>query len=176
MSGCTLSCEWCDTKYHDTVYFDLNPVTLNNYLSDKFPAYRHVPIVFTGGEPMLQYAEIYTFIQMYELNCYVETNGTLNSFKNQANLIDWITCSPKNGEMPKISEVDELKVVWDSGPKVTKERLDLYELWAAEHHVRALYLQPCFGKDNLEEVIQIIEEREGMWKLSVQLHKMINIS
>lgn len=94
LSGCTLSCKWCDTTYHvngkemsiDEI-FDI-VVNINSH-----------HIVFTGGEPLLQQDEIYKLIQKLGKEYYysIETNGTVMPKWHMLENINHFACSPKLG-------------------------------------------------------------------------------
>ena len=86
LSGCNLSCPFCDTDHGEGILMEWNEMVDD---IKKYPA-RHV--VITGGEPTLQLTE--GFVELLHDSGYfvqIETNGTLLAPRN----IDWITCFPK---------------------------------------------------------------------------------
>ncbi len=176
LTGCNLSCEWCDTKYHTEVKMSFTPIELNMYLKKEFGEINILyPIVFTGGEPLLQYKDIVTFSKLESRRLFVETNGTIDPFSDAENVFNWITCSPKNGKLPNIGICNELKVVVDSdfGP----DELAQYTAWAEQRGINHLYLQPCAGNDSsLARTIALVTESFGKWRLGLQTHKLINIA
>ena len=77
--------------------------------------------------------------------------------------IDWVTCSPK-GTPLRLAHMDEVKVVY------TGQDLTEYAGLKATWH----FLQPCSCR-NTQEVVEYIL-RHPQWRLSLQTHKLINIS
>ena len=102
MSGCNKHCAYCDTSYHVDVKLKLTPLEL----ADKIIKHDIKIVVWTGGEPMLQYELIQKTIiclvnQKYFFSHHLETNGTI---LNELLLnFDYICFSPKN--------LDELKTI-----------------------------------------------------------------
>ena len=76
LSGCNLSCNFCDTKYHkDGKEMSDNELEdiVNNFLKR---GVRHITV--TGGEPVLQEKELSSFLSVFEdCKLSLETNGTL---------------------------------------------------------------------------------------------------
>ncbi|MFN3660476.1 MAG: radical SAM protein, partial [Brevinematales bacterium] len=91
LSGCNLRCQYCDTPaaIHPSpfcrIYLPHNEITLQNPLSvDKvatlLQSFSGYWLSFTGGEPLLQYKEIESFLQLApHFRFWIETNGTLFS-------------------------------------------------------------------------------------------------
>jgi organic radical activating enzyme len=151
-SGCNLQCNFCDTEHESGMEMSKEDILsqIENYPT------KH--IVFTGGEPSLFMDA--AFIQFFRNAGYfiqVETNGTNFLPPN----VDWITCSPKENLL--LSEANELKVVY------TGQDLHPYIHFKAT----CKYLQPC-SMQNTNEVIDYIKLHPE-WRLSVQLHKLLNI-
>ncbi len=168
LAGCNLQCPFCDTSHSA---FNLMEERDIAELVEKAPS-RHV--VITGGEPTIQLTlpllralkETGAFIQ-------IETNGTLALPAGAAELIDWITCSPKLPEPPAIDRIDELKVVY-TGTDVEPM------LAIALTHPECRYLQPC-DTGNPDRNAEIIRsaisyiKQHPQWKLSLQTHKLLSI-
>lgn len=133
-------------------------------------------VVLTGGEPSLWIDEEFV-AGLKRLGKYisVETNGTHSLPSN----IDWITLSPKAGMTPGgekivIPRADEIKVV-NAG-----QELDPYFDMAQRDSETLMYLQPCYVEDAKERQRIIVDtiskvKRDPRWRLSVQLHRMLNI-
>ncbi len=190
LSGCNLSCEWCDTKGHEKVNLELSPAQLYVYIEENFQISKPQVVTFTGGEPLIQAELIYVFAKLWALQpngrICIETNGSLPFAPSHFAQQPWITCSPKVYNR-KISFpsfcVNEIKlVVSEEVKKFYKGRCfgnvlnDIFigGSTKAVHY----YLQPCAdpksGESNIKEVIQLVKENPR-WKLSLQTHKMINI-
>lgn len=151
-SGCNLACDFCDTVHHDGHYMSQDEILSQ---ITRYPS-RH--LILTGGEPSLFVDS--GFIRFFKQAGYfiqIETNGT-NLLPDG---IDWITCSPKENLV--LQQADELKVVYRG------QDLHVYDAFRASHR----YLQPC-SLQNTAEVIAYIQAHPE-WKLSVQLHKLLNI-
>ncbi|HPR41911.1 MAG TPA: 7-carboxy-7-deazaguanine synthase QueE [Candidatus Methanofastidiosa archaeon] len=75
LSGCNLSCEWCDTKYAQDVGRDMKV----DEVADAIEKCEFEYVCWTGGEPLLQADEIMSVVKRtaHKRHC-LETNGTLN--------------------------------------------------------------------------------------------------
>lgn len=123
-------------------------------------------VVFTGGEPLLQLDE--PLVQSCHAEGFevgVETNGTLPCPSG----VDWICVSPKAGAPLVQRRGDELKVVYP------QTGLDLDEL--AELDFPVLSLQPRDGPGADEHTRSCVHYclANPRWRLSLQLHKLLNI-
>ncbi len=170
LSGCNLTCDFCDTKHYDGATMAEAEIIAE---VKKYPA-RHV--VITGGEPTLQLTP--TLVNaLHEAGKFVqiETNGTRPLTDGLDFLIDWVTVSPKYGNTPNIQRIDELKVVYDMSHPEHVSKLEQVEA----RYINAYYLQPCdrnseYNKLNLASCLKYIMEHPK-WKLSLQTHKMLNL-
>ncbi len=155
-AGCNESCSFCDTDF--SPHFTL---TQDEILSQvlHYPA---THVILTGGEPTLQLTQdIVDALHDHNKILHLETNG-VNPL--DVNGIDWITVSPKQpGEGWRIRKGDELKVIFQgqSLKQYTESQFDYY------------YLQPC-SMENIEETIEQIKQYP-IWKLSLQIHKILDI-
>lgn len=80
LTGCNLSCPWCDTKEKiNTTNVVIEDLAQLKELLEQSPNVKN--IVVTGGEPMLKQKSLIPYLQWctYEGNYYVEieTNGTI---------------------------------------------------------------------------------------------------
>ncbi len=151
-SGCNLSCDFCDTQHQE------GEIMSREEILEKISLYPSKHLIFTGGEPGLFIDA--GFVQFFKNAGYfiqIETNGTCRLPKN----IDWITCSPKENLL--LEEADELKVIY------TGQDLSVFKNFNAS----CRYLQPCSMK-NTEKVVDYIK-LHPQWRLSVQLHKLLDI-
>ena len=77
-SGCNLECSYCDTPLSKNPdYGDLFSTeelfnSIDNLITPDFHS-----ISFTGGEPLLHADFIKEFLEEYNFNCLLETNGSL---------------------------------------------------------------------------------------------------
>ncbi|MBR1516855.1 MAG: radical SAM protein [Bacteroidales bacterium] len=161
-SGCNLRCPFCDTDFED-----YRPMSVADIL-DAIAPYPSRFAVLTGGEPSLQVDTL--LVEVLHSRGYriaVETNGTHLLPPG----IDWVTLSPKSDATLAIHEADELKVVY-TGQNV--------EHYYQSIKVRHYFLQPCSQTvdgsrtDNAPAVIDYCL-RHPHWRLSLQVHKLLNI-
>ncbi len=131
-------------------------------------------VVITGGEPSLQLTEsLVSALHGKGRMVAVETNGTLPLPPN----VDWITLSPKDlflGDEAKVTltAVNEIKLLFDG-----EHEPSLYPGVSCSH---ARFLQPCDTGDpvrNNEIIGKTIEyiKRDPRWRISLQIHKILNI-
>jgi organic radical activating enzyme len=168
LSNCNKNCSFCDTDWDKGT-----EMTVEEILTEA-QRYSSKMIIWTGGEPTLQLtAEILNeFKNFYQA---IETNGT-NPVPYG---IDYISCSPKVGINTlnrNFDSVDEFRypvVVGDKIPSVD-------ELPLATNY----FLSPIFvgeekkhleiNKRNLDYCLLLIQQ-DPRWRLSVQLHKLLNV-
>lgn len=159
-SGCNLKCPFCDTDH-----YGFREMSEDDIVAEvaRYPA-GHV--VFTGGEPALQLTA--TLVdRMHSMGVFVqvETNGTVALPSN----VDWVTCSPK--DRPVVySRVNELKVLFHG----LDGDMSRYEAIKADDY----RLQPCDTGDPSRNAGLIAGAEEfvkahPLWRLSVQLHKLL---
>lgn len=153
-SGCNRHCDFCDTDF--SKFADMTEDEIVNKIS-RFPS-RH--LVVTGGEPTLQLdADLIRALKAARFFIQIETNGS-NPIPTG---VDWVTCSPKEAPW-QIDRIDELKIVY-RGQDV--------EMIAGLLPSPRLFLQPCSCKNTQETVEYIL--RHPHWRLSLQIHKLIDI-
>ena len=168
LAGCNLRCPFCDTDHQ-------HGVEMSEELAAEATARWATPlVVVTGGEPALQMTgTLVEALHSRGKRVAVETNGTLPLPMG----VDWVTLSPKDiflGEAarPVLTSADELKVVFD-GVHIphSYSNIDI-------RHAR--YLQPCDTGDarrNRDIAAATVEyiKAHPEWRLSLQLHKVLNI-
>ena len=168
LSGCNLRCPFCDTQHeYGTEMTDEEIVAEVR----RYPARN---VVITGGEPSLQLTKSLVKL-LHEDSRWVavETNGTHSLPGN----VDWITLSPKDSWLgddarPRLRTVDEIKFVFDG-----EHEPDEYARIMSTH---GRFLQPCDTGDagrNAELVQRAVEycKAHPQWRLSLQIHKILNI-
>lgn len=168
LSGCNLQCPFCDTQHESGVEMSDAEIVA------KVASYPARLVVITGGEPSLQLTKsLVDALHQEDKFVAVETNGTHRLPSN----VDWITLSPKdlflgNEAKVELSIVDEIKVIYDG-----EHEPHMYSEIMCTH---ARFLQPCDTGDaarNAEIVNSAVEyiKRDPRWKLSLQIHKILNI-
>jgi 7-carboxy-7-deazaguanine synthase len=165
-------CKFCDTDFvgHDGPgggrYATANDVSTK--IASLWPSGVSVSpfVVCTGGEPLLQVDD--ALVESFHEEGFevaVETNGT----RLPPEGIDWICVSPKAGAETALKQGHELKLIFP------QDGIDPEELlgWSFEH----FYLQPMDGEEietNVEKTIQYCFDHP-QWRLSLQIHKLLNI-
>ena len=176
LSGCNMNCSFCDTDWSPG-----KDMSIKEIISE-ISRYKCTWIVWTGGEPTLQLTD--EIIKQFPLKYLhaIETNGS-NPVPDS---IDYIACSPKvsNEILNKnFNYIDELRYAVDiltpeGLENVTKLReTKINDLPDAKHY----YLSPVFvakKKDkisplNVLSCLGLIKENP-IWKLSIQVHKLID--
>ena len=170
LSGCNLRCPFCDTQH------DSGSVMSEEDIVETVKQYPARHLVITGGEPSLQLTEsLVGALHADGRYVAVETNGTRMLPPN----VDWITLSPKSayveGAEVVLTRADEIKVVYD-GIHDPYSQLSTFNPQPSTH----LFLQPCDTGDaakNRQITAAAVEyvKRHPEWRLSLQIHKLLNI-
>ena len=167
LSGCNLRCPFCDTHHDEGVEMD------DAAIVRAIEAWPASLVVVTGGEPALQLtATLVDAIHRAGRRVAVETNGTLPLPPN----VDWVTLSPKDSWLgpqatPVLRRADELKLLFDG-----VHAPDPYRHIVVGHRC----LQPVDTGDpvrNAQIIAATVEyvKQHPEWRLSLQIHKILNI-
>ncbi len=169
IGGCDVGCHWCDVK--ESWDATIHPLTEIDSIVEIAAKYAKT-IVLTGGEPLMWNLD-YLTSELKNKGCsiHIETSGAY-SMSGQFN---WICLSPKKNKLPlpKIYEVaDELKVI------IHNQNDFLFaEEQAAKVQVNCeLYLQPEWSKREtiMPNIVDYVMQNPK-WKVSLQVHKYLNI-
>jgi 7-carboxy-7-deazaguanine synthase len=170
LGGCDVGCVWCDVK--DSWNADAHPVISVSEITDRVKASGTPVAVITGGEPLMyDMTQLTASLQHVGIRTHLETSGVYQVTGSW----DWICFSPKKFKAPHPSifpAADELKVI-------VYNQSDFE--WAEKHaelvgdHCE-LFLQPEWSREK-EMVPLIIEyvKLHARWKISLQIHKYMNI-
>lgn len=123
-------------------------------------------VVCTGGEPALQIdAELISTFHENGFTVAIETNGTIELPEG----IDWICMSPKAGTDIIIKKGHELKLIYP--------QKGIHPNDVAHFDFDHFYLQPMDDPALIENRIKTINycKNNPKWKLSLQIHKVLNI-
>lgn len=168
LSNCNKNCSFCDTDWDKGT-----DMTIDEVLTE-VQKYTTNMIIWTGGEPTLQLTDeiLNVFKGYYHA---IETNGT-NPVPAG---IDYISCSPKvETEILKrnFKSVDEFRYPVVAGDQIPS----IDELPIASNY----FLSPIFvgevkkrleiNRKNLDYCLAVIQQ-DPRWRLSVQLHKLLNV-
>ena len=170
LAGCDVGCVWCDVK--DSWDAAAHPLVEVAVMSDRAHASGSKIAVVTGGEPAMYDLSVLTdALATSGLRRHIETSGVYPITGSW----DWICFSPKKFKTPhptSFERADELKVVvYNKSDIAWAERLSA--------NVRSgchLFLQPEWSveKEVLPLIISYIKENPK-WKISLQVHKYMNI-
>jgi 7-carboxy-7-deazaguanine synthase len=170
LAGCDVGCVWCDVK-------DSWDSTRHPLVSVEDMALRAVSsgakiVVVTGGEPAMYDLETLTArLAMHGLRTHIETSGVYPL----TGTWDWVCFSPKKFKEPHVSvydRADELKIIVFNESDFA---------WAEKFADKVrpgceLFLQPEWSKE--KEMLPLIIDyvkRNPQWKVSLQIHKYMNI-
>lgn len=195
LQGCPVGCPWCDTKHtweldaeHQVsaeamlAKTTASPSWANLTAQDiatllQRPQFTANHVVITGGEPaMYDLRPLAALLEAAGMRLQIETSGT---FAIQTSAATWVTVSPKL-DMPGgylvrpdcMQRADEIKY-----PIAMQKHLDAFDKLLqtcppSPHAIIAL--QPISQRPRATELaIKVCQQRN--WRLSVQLHKYLNI-
>jgi len=170
LGGCDVGCVWCDVK--ESWDADAHPkVSVSEIVMRAQDSGTEI-VVITGGEPAMYDLSLLTKeLKKEGLRTHMETSGAYPL----TGTWDWVCFSPKKFKAPDASiypVADELKVI-------VYHKSDLN--WAKEFAALVkpeceLYLQPEWSKE--KEMLPLIIEyvkSNPQWKVSLQIHKYMNI-
>jgi 7-carboxy-7-deazaguanine synthase len=170
LGGCEVRCVWCDVKDSWDVNAHAKVKVSDIALRAKTSGAEIV--VVTGGEPTMHNLSALTSeLKALGLKTHIESSGAYPLTGEW----DWVCFSPKKFKAPHptfASHANELKVV-------IFHKKDFE--WAIEYaaNVKAnceLYLQPEWSKEKemLPLIIDFVKANPR-WKISLQVHKYMNI-
>ncbi len=188
LQGCDVGCPWCDTKEtwllnpaYSRSEFDLNTEptyswqdsrAIGDHLRERFPSFKWVLI--SGGEPA-QYdlSALTELLHDRGLRVSLETSGT----EQIRGHFDWVTVSPKI-DMPggkqiepgALTRADEIKMV--IGKPADIARLD--KLLEQNNLGATICLQPVSQSLKATQLCLETVQARG-WRLSIQVHKYLNL-
>jgi len=170
LGGCDVGCVWCDVK--DSWDVTKHPMVSIEEIVAKASSHPGRLAVVTGGEPLMHHLDALTdalHAAGFETN--IETSGSSPLSGNW----DWICLSPKKFKAPLdevIVKAHELKVV-----VFNKHDFEWAEKYAALVNPSCkLYLQPEWDKAaEMTPLILAYIQANPQWRLSLQVHKYLNI-
>ncbi len=169
IGGCDVGCHWCDVK--ESWNADLHPATDTDTIVQNALQYPDT-VVVTGGEP-LQWNMDYLTAALHKerFKIHIETSGSTELTGEW----DWICLSPKPQKLPHpgiYPKADELKVI-------IRSKQDFVFAEAQAKKVSAtceLYLQPEWSvRKKMIPFITDYVMAHPKWKVSIQMHKYLNI-
>lgn len=170
LGGCDVGCVWCDVKESwDATAHPLTPVTK---IVEKVSQSGSPVAVITGGEPLMyDLTALTSSLKEAGIRTHIETSGVYPV----SGVWDWICFSPKKFKSPDPTVAhmaNELKIiVYNSSDFEWAERFASLVNDRCE-----LFLQPEWSKE--KEMVPLIVEyvkANPRWKISLQIHKYMNI-
>jgi organic radical activating enzyme len=170
LGGCDVGCVWCDVK--ESWDASLHPpVEVDAIVSYAVDAKSPIAVI-TGGEPaMYNLGDLTSALHRSGVRTHIETSGVYELTGEW----DWICFSPKKFKAPNpsvASTAHELKVI-------VYNKSDFE--WAEQHAAAVnseckLFLQPEWSreKEMLPFIIEYVKQNPR-WKISLQVHKYMNI-
>ncbi len=171
LAYCNLDCPYCDTDFHTYTERSLEEI------AQEIAIYPTHNILWTGGEPTLHLtADIVAYFHQLGYRQSIETNGTRPVPKG----MDYVTCSAKP---------EAFDLLWENFPQGVDEwRFPFGVNSPQPPDVRSLpparfyALSPIYAPGEaisappqaLEECIMYIKQHP-IWRLSIQMHKLIGI-
>lgn len=180
LSGCNLSCPWCDTRY--AASSDNGSEMSIEEVMERVRELGADLVEVTGGEPLLQEESIELMRRLCEAGCKVmlETNGTLDITHVDPRVIVIMDIkAPSSGHADTnrwenidiIQDNDEIKVI-------ISDRAD-YD-WAKETLTKRKIIgryrvtfSPVYGSIDYKTLAEWLLEDRLPVKMGFQLHKMI---
>lgn len=171
LAGCDVGCVWCDVKEswdaHKHPSYSIDQII--SFVKKTMPS---GIVVITGGEPLMHNLTSLTqSLRLAGYRCHIETSGA----HQLSGSWDWICVSPKKFKAPLaqvLQHANELKVV-----VFNQSDFD----WAEKHATPTpssckLFLQPEWDKrEKLHAPIIEYIQQHPQWRLSLQVHKYLNI-
>jgi 7-carboxy-7-deazaguanine synthase len=170
LGGCDVGCVWCDVK--ESWDASAHPLWHVDAIIEKAKESGSEMVVITGGEPVMYDLSVMTKrLRHLGLRTHIETSGVYPI----TGTWDWICFSPKKFKNPDPSiftQADELKII-------VFNKSDF--AWAEEFASKVrpachLFLQPEWSKEKemLPSIIEYVKANPK-WKVSLQIHKYMNI-
>jgi len=170
LGGCDVGCVWCDVK--ESWDASAHPLVSIEEIVKRVKSSGSEIVVITGGEPAMYDLTLLTGeLKKAGLRTNIETSGAYKL----TGTWDWVCFSPKKFKAPDPSvyaHANELKVI-------VYNKSDFN--WAEEFGALVnssceLFLQPEWSKE--KEMLPLIIEyvkNHPQWKVSLQIHKYMNI-
>lgn len=170
LGGCDVGCVWCDVK--ESWDAGIHPVTTVEEIIAKIKTSTTEIVIVTGGEPALyDLTHLTKRLKAENLRTHIETSGVYPLTGDW----DWICFSPKKFKAPHpaiYETANELKVV-------TYNQSDFE--WAEKHAAMVnseceLFLQPEWSREKeMVPKITAYIKTNPQWKISLQIHKYMNV-
>jgi len=170
LAGCDVGCVWCDVR--DSWDANAHPLLNVGEITARVKETNTPIVVVTGGEPaMYDLTALTSLLKKEGYRTHIETSGAYPL----KGTWDWVCFSPKKFKAPDPSvyaQADELKII-----VYNKSDFEWAEAFAGKVSAGCmLYLQPEWSreKEMLPLIIDYVKDNP-QWKISLQIHKYMNI-
>lgn len=170
LGGCDVGCVWCDVK--DSWDASKHPHRTIQSLVNEATSHPSPLVIITGGEPLLHPLDALTnALKEAGKQVHLETSGS----SPLSGSFDWICVSPKKfkAPLPEVLRVaNELKVI-----VFNRHDLTWGESFQTQVPATCLgFLQPEWDqRDTVTALIIAYIEQNPKWRLSLQIHKYVQI-
>lgn len=170
LGGCDVQCPWCDVKesWEVDAHSKFSVEEIVSWVKEAEAKL----VVITGGEPsMHDLIPLTAALHAEAIQVNIET-AACYPMRGQ---FDWITISPKRYKLPlseNMLKAHELKMIINH-----RNDFRFAEEYAAQVSPQCkLYLQPEWEQEEelLPLIIEYVKEHQ-QWKISLQVHKYMNI-
>ena len=170
LAGCDVGCVWCDVKESWEVSEE-QQIEISAIVNSVLGSGAKLAVI-TGGEPaMYNLEELTSSLHAKGIQTNIETSGAYPLTGEW----DWVCLSPKKFKAPVdsvLKQADELKII-------VYNKSDFE--WAAKYAALVrpdceLFLQPEWSKEkDMTPLIIEYVKQNPKWKISLQIHKYMNI-
>ena len=170
LGGCDVGCIWCDVK--ESWDASAHPITSVEAMITRIKSTTAEVVIVTGGEPvMFDLTHLTKRLKEEKFRTHLETAGVYQLTGDW----DWVCFSPKKFKAPHASiykAANELKVV-------IYNQSDFE--WAEKHATMVnddceLFLQPEWSREKeMVPKIAAYIKANPHWKVSLQIHKYMNV-
>lgn len=169
LGGCDVGCVWCDVK--ESWPADAHPKVSVEEMIGRVRAAGAPLAVITGGEPaMHDLKSLTSALKSAGIRTHIETSGAYPLTGEW----DWVCLSPKKFKAPHASvysSANELKII-----VFNKSDFDWAEKEASKVSDSCiLFLQPEWSKERNAPLIIDYVKNHPRWRISLQVHKYMNI-
>lgn len=182
LSGCNLSCDFCDTDHETAKVLDEHQIAkaLQDLVTSVTVDFIE-RVVITGGEPLIyDLKPLITVLKNQNWILHLETNGTIK--RSMYSMFDWVAVCPKSAvvtrELASIKPIDEIKVLcgledWETIAKLINDRSadKLIMPLAGAYKDRKLTSNEGINKNNTSQAINYVL-KHPRFKFCPQLHKL----
>lgn len=185
--GCNLSCDYCDAETSQFFASDKDTIIMAPEILAKAILVNPYPVLLTGGEPMLQFSELYKALSMVKMRAprkiiQIETNGTIPYvFRGDGNfkripadciVMDYKLHSPPTEDnLGYLRSEDFLKIV-------VSDKREFETVGYMIRFYRKLDCTIAVSATDVglyPELIEVVKSNNNRAIVNVQIHKIIGV-